>query len=90
MLQLGIKRHTGAVPEPEFALLWLPMQAQDTCPHIPCSVSCQDMDAEMVYALLPLQFLESLLASLHGFGFFSGIVWNEGDLFRPLSLKLYT
>lgn len=44
-----------------------------SCPHIPCSVSCQDMDAEMVHALLPLQFLESLLASLHGFGFFQAL-----------------
>lgn len=45
-----------------------------SCPLVPCSVSCQDMDARSIYALLPLQFLGSLLASLHAFGFFSSIV----------------
>lgn len=78
MLRLGIQRVEGAVPESEFALLWLSIQAQDIfLPLVPCSVSCQDMDAGMVRALLPLQLLGSVLASVHGFGFFSSIVWGE-------------
>lgn len=40
------------------------------------------------HALLPLQFLGSVLSSLHGFVFFSSIILNEKDLFSPLSPKV--
>lgn len=42
------------------------------------------------HALLPLQFLGSVLSSLHVFVFFGSIILNEKDLFSPLSPKVYS